>query len=97
MALPDRGRGPRFVQEDAAARILGLPISNFRHWVKIGRLPGPVADVQLYDLNALHIACDRISGIGAPQNALDAWMEKKGRGDDMRAAQGRPLDDEAPG
>ena len=87
----------RFVNESQAARLLGLPIATFRHWVEAGRLPGPVADVQLFDWKALNAACDRLSGLGGPRNALDAWMEKKGNDDGARAAQGRSHDREAPG
>ena len=73
----------RFVTERDAAEALGLPLSNFRHWVKIGRLPGLVADVQLYDLKALHAACDRFSGLGSPRDALDAWEQKQGLKDGL--------------
>jgi hypothetical protein len=54
---------PRFGSESMGAERLGLPLATFRHWVRIGRLPGPVPDLDLYDLKALDAACDRMSGL----------------------------------
>ena len=69
----------RYLNEAKSAEALGLPIATFRHWVRIGRLPGPVPDVGLYDAKALDAACDRVAGLGSSQNALDAWRNGKGR------------------
>jgi hypothetical protein len=39
--------------------------------------PGHLPEVGLYDMKALDLACDRLSGLGSPKNALDAWKDKK--------------------
>ena len=74
----------RYVNEANAAEVLGLPLSTFRHWVRIGRLPGPVPDLGLYDTKALDVACDRVGGMGSSQNALDAWRNRKEQRDGTR-------------
>ena len=68
---------PRFRLEADAAKTLGIPLSTFRHWVSIGVLPTAIPDLGLYDMKALHKACDRLSGLGSPENALDAWRERR--------------------
>lgn len=55
----------RLVTETTAAEIIGLPLSAFRHWVEVGRLPGPLLDSGLYDQRAIDAALDRLSGIGS--------------------------------
>jgi hypothetical protein len=70
---------PRFVSESNATDHLGLPLATFRRLVDQGHLPRPVPLVGLYDLRALEVACDRLSGLVTAQNALDAWMETQGR------------------
>jgi len=69
----------RLLVEKEAAEGVGLPLATFRHWVEIGRLPKPLPDCGLYDTKALDAALDRVSGLGAPANALDAWRAKGGR------------------
>lgn len=76
----------RFVSESKGAEHLGLPLATFRHWVHIGKLPGPIPDVCLYDLKALDAACDRLSGLGTAENALDAWRQGKERRNGSRSA-----------
>ena len=68
---------PRLVTERVAAFTVGLDVATFRAWVKCGRLPPPVPDVGLYDLKAVDAALDRVSGLGSPANALDAWRAKQ--------------------
>ncbi len=66
----------RLVPEKKGAEYLGLDLATFRAWVECGRLPGPVPSTDLYDVKALDLALDRISGIGTATNALDAWRLK---------------------
>jgi predicted site-specific integrase-resolvase len=66
----------RLVGEKEAAVAMGLDLATFRTWVDAGRLPKPLADCGKFDLKALDAAIDRISGIGSPTNALDAWRAK---------------------
>ena len=68
---------PRLVSEKPAAEQLGLELATFRHWVRTNRLPGPIPDCDKYDMKAIDAALDRISGLGAPENALDAWIIRK--------------------
>lgn len=58
---------PRFFDESGAAKALGLPLNIFRNMVKGGVLPGPVPSAGLYDIEALHAACDKLSGLGRGQ------------------------------
>jgi excisionase family DNA binding protein len=70
---------PRLATEKEAAEYLGLELATFRAWVECGRLPKPLPDAGKYDLRALDAAVDRISGLGSPANALDAWRSKNAR------------------
>jgi hypothetical protein len=73
---------PRLVKEkEAAEDVVGLPLATFREWVRIGKLPPPLADCDLYDVKALDAAVDRLSGLGAPANALDSWRVSRKAGD----------------
>ena len=72
-------RTPRLVTESAACEAMGLPLATFRAWVQSGRLPQPLPDCGLYDVKALDAALDRVSGLGSPANALDAWRAKNAR------------------
>lgn len=69
---------PRLVNEQQAAESVGIPVATFRAWVESGRLPPPLPDCGLFDTKALDAAVDRISGLGGPSNALDAWRIQKG-------------------
>jgi hypothetical protein len=70
----------RLLTEAKAAEAIGVELATFRHLVSCGRLPKPLADVGLYDMKAIDAALDRMSGIGAPANALDAWRERRHAG-----------------
>ena len=72
-----RAAGPRLVAEQIAAEHVGVPLTTFRHWVACGLLPKAVELCGLYDLKAVDLALDRLSGIGSPTNALDAWRERR--------------------
>jgi hypothetical protein len=56
-------------------RQIGLDVATFRSWVECGRLPKPLPDCGKFDLKAIDVALDRISGLGNVSNALDAWRE----------------------
>ena len=70
----------RLAAEKDAAEAVGLDLATFRHWVEIGRLPKPLPDCNRFDMRAIDAALDRISGLGAPANALDAWRDKRHAG-----------------
>ena len=67
----------RFLSDVDAATQLGLPLTTFRSLVEAKLLPRPLPEVGLYDMKALDLACDRLSGLGSAKNALDAWKDKK--------------------
>jgi hypothetical protein len=70
----DGSRMPRLVGEkEAAEDVVGVELSVFRAWVAAGRLPKPMPDCGKYDRKALDAALDKLSGLGGPSNALDAW------------------------
>ena len=69
----------RLATEKEAADSIGLDLATFKAWVECGKLPGPIADCGKYDLKALDVAIDRVSGIGNASNALDAWRGKHAR------------------
>jgi hypothetical protein len=71
------GGWARLVTEQQASERIGLDLATFRAWVKSGQLPKPIADCGKYDLKAIDAALDRISGLGAASNALDAWRERR--------------------
>lgn len=71
---------PRLATEKEVAIYIGLDLATFRQWVGSGRLPKPLPDCGKYDLKAIDNALDRISGIGAPSNALDYWRGRRDAG-----------------
>jgi hypothetical protein len=66
----------RLVTEKEAAESIGLDVATFRNWVASGKLPKPIPDCGKFDIKALDAALDRLSGLGGPSNALDAWKAK---------------------
>jgi hypothetical protein len=66
----------RLVDEKEAAENVGIPVATFRAWVAAGRLPQPLPDCGKFDLKAIDVALDRVSGLGSPSNALDAWRSR---------------------
>jgi hypothetical protein len=67
----------RLASELKAAEAIGLELATFRHFVACGRLPKPLPECGLYDLKAIDLALDRMSGIGTPANALEQWEESR--------------------
>jgi hypothetical protein len=63
----------RLVSEKEAVDETGIPAATFRNWVATGKLPRPIPDLGLFDMKAIDQAIDKISGLGGPTNALDAW------------------------
>jgi hypothetical protein len=71
----------RLASEKEAAESIGLDLATFREWVRCGKLPKPLPDCGKYDLKAIDVAIDRVSGLGGASNVLDAW---KARGQHAR-------------
>ena len=56
---------PRLASEGQAAAQVGLDLATFRAWVAEGRLPHALPDCGKYDMKAIHLVLDRMSGIAA--------------------------------
>jgi len=56
---------PRLASEGQAAAQIGLDLATFRAWVAEGRLPHALPDCGKYDMKAIHLVLDRMSGIAA--------------------------------
>ena len=54
---------PRRASEGQAAAQIGLDLATFRAWVVEGRLPHALPDCGKYDMKAIHLVLDRMSGI----------------------------------
>jgi hypothetical protein len=54
---------PRLASELQAAAEIGLDLATFRAWVAEGRLPQALPDCGKYDMKAIHLILDRMSGI----------------------------------
>jgi len=67
---------PRLANEGQAASHIGLDLVTFRAWVADGRLPHALPDCDKYDLKAIHLALDRISGIASRANGSNDWVER---------------------
>jgi hypothetical protein len=67
----------RLAKENEAAEYIGLDLPTFRAWVRCGRLPQPLPDCGKYDLKAIDVALDGISGLGGATRALDTWREQR--------------------
>lgn len=66
-----------FTREEAAA-YCRLSTQGFSQWVKMGRLPGPIAGTARWDLRAIDAALDSLSGIGSntQEDAFDKWKRE---------------------
>ena len=72
-------RPPRLLTERESVAYVGIDLATFRTWVSVGRLPAAMPDCGKWDVKAIDAALDRISGIGSPTNALDAWRARNAR------------------
>jgi hypothetical protein len=70
---------PRLANEERAAAQIGLELTTFRAWVRDGRLPQALPDCDKYDLKAIHLALDRMSGIASRGNSSNDWVETLAR------------------
>jgi hypothetical protein len=70
----------RLATKIEAAQEIGLPLATFEEWVRCGRLPKPLPEIDKYDMKAIDAALDRISGLETASNALDAWRERNNTG-----------------
>ena len=84
-SLKDQSEKVRLVCRDQAAAYCCLSPSAFSNWVKIGRLPSALAGTSRWDLKAIDLALDALSGLEvtkspeAEETALDKWRTKRAR------------------
>jgi GYF domain 2 len=64
---------PRLASEVRAAIDIGLDLTTFRTWVADGRLPRALPDCGKYDMKAIHLALDRMSGIAPGEGGSSDW------------------------
>jgi predicted DNA-binding transcriptional regulator AlpA len=75
----------RLLTREQAAFYCGLSVSAFSRWVKIGRLPAALGGTSRWDLKAIDLALDSLSGLAISKTsdsatiALDDWREKRAR------------------
>jgi hypothetical protein len=67
--------------EAHAAAYCSLSLQGFSHWVKLGRLPGPIVGTTRWDRKAIDAALDVISGLEKLETTspLDQWKNKHAR------------------
>jgi hypothetical protein len=63
---------PRLASEVQAAAHIGLDLATFRAWVAAGRLPHALPGCGKYDMKAIHLALDRMSGIASRENDVES-------------------------
>jgi hypothetical protein len=65
---------PRLLTRKQAAGYCGLSLQGFSEWVKRGIIPPALPGTARWDLKAIDIALDRLSGISeTPGSAFDEW------------------------
>ncbi|MCF6200197.1 MAG: hypothetical protein L3J67_12555 [Hyphomicrobiaceae bacterium] len=71
---------PRGINIDEAASYCGLSVSGFRAWVRRGKVPGPLPGTHRWDLRAIDMALDKLSGIEQKEQIapLDEWLSANG-------------------
>jgi hypothetical protein len=78
-------RRSRLLTREEAAAYCRLSPQGFSRWVKMGRMPGPIAGTARWDLRAIDTALDSLSGIADHDKAgmrslvLDQWKAKHAR------------------
>ena len=70
---------PRLVSESQAAADIGLELATFRTWVADGRLPRALPDCGKYDMRAIHLALDRLSGIASGDSGSNGLLGRPPR------------------
>lgn len=60
------GITPRGLEREDAAEYCGIEPATFDEWRQRGLMPGPMPGTKRWDLEALRLAFDKLSGIGAP-------------------------------
>jgi hypothetical protein len=74
---------PRLLTRQQAAEYCNLSPSSFSNWVRLGKLPHTLPGTARWDLKAIDVALDKLSGLliqtEASSSPLDEWREKRAR------------------
>ena len=71
---------PRLLTRETASQYCSLSTQSFSAWVSAGRLPAPIPGTNRWDLKALDLALDNLSGISdSESSALDFWRTTRAR------------------
>ncbi len=57
---------------------LGVSVHTARGWVKRGIIPGPMPGTRYWDIKAVHLALDKLSGLEPEkeEDALEKWIRE---------------------
>lgn len=81
--LAHEGIRPRLLSRQQAADYCNLSPSSFSNWVRLGKLPHPLPGTTRWDLKAIDVALDKLSGLRSEtetsSSPLDEWREKRAR------------------
>jgi hypothetical protein len=70
----------RLLTREEAARYCSISVQTFSHWVNLRRLPPPIDGTKRWDLKAIDLALDSLSGLATAESfALDEWKMKRAR------------------
>lgn len=66
---------PRLLTKSQAANYCALSVRGFARWVKVGRLPGPIAGTTRWDRRAVDAALDEAMNLTAKEDldSYDNW------------------------
>jgi len=72
---------PRLLSRSQAANYCNFSTSTFSNWVRSGKLPRSLPGIKRWDMNAIDLALDKISGLEPrpEMSALDEWRARRGR------------------
>jgi excisionase family DNA binding protein len=77
---------PRLLSRHQAANYYNVSTSTFSNWVRSGKLPSSLPGTKRWDIKAIDLALDAISGLlpRPEMSALDEWRARRGRRHERR-------------
>src|SRR3954449_11912493 len=71
---------PRLLSRSQAACYCSVSTGTFSNWVRSGKVPPPLSGTRRWDVKAIDIALDTMSGLRRQESsALDEWRAKRAR------------------
>jgi hypothetical protein len=71
----------RLISEAEIPERFGIPLATYRELQRLGRMPGPIPELGLYDCKAIEVALDEFSGLTrghcAEHKELNEWRERR--------------------